>query len=136
MKNLMLLSMLGLLVACGNAKFRAVPSMTCTVEDGQIVCPDGTSTPVPKDGNNGIDGRDGADGVDGIDGRDGTLLEIVDPCGDGPGHDEILIKLDDGSYLAWYVDLGLTVLEEGVSYRTTDAQRCKFKILGGQVLEL
>jgi hypothetical protein len=113
--------------------------MTCTIEDQQIVCPDGTSTPVPQDGNNGIDGRDGVNGVDGsdgIDGRDGTTLEIVDPCGDGPGHDEILIKLDDGSFLAWYVDLGLSVLHEGTTYMTTDSQRCKFKILDGQVFEL
>lgn len=144
-KLLFIMAVAGLVSACSNARFRAVEPMTCTVQDGMIECPDGTSTPVPQDGNNGIDGRDGVDGVDGrdgidgvdgIDGRDGTLLTVVDPCGDGPGHDEILIQLNDGTFLAWYVDLGLTVLEESTKYRTTDAQRCKFQIIGGEVFEL
>jgi hypothetical protein len=133
-KEVVLGSLLLMLGACGpTARFEAVQPMTCVIQDDQIVCPDGSSTPVPKDG---IDGSDGTDGIDGIDGRDGSLIEIVDPCGDGPGVDEILIKLDDGSFLAWYQDLGLTILAENTQYRTTDNQRCKFEIVNGEVFEL
>lgn len=64
------------------------------------------------------------------------VLSVVDPCGDGPGVDEVLIVLQDGLYLAWYKKVGLSVLLDGVTYITTDYQRCKFKIVDGVVLEL
>lgn len=64
-------------------------------------------------------------------------IEIVDPCGDHKGHpDEIVLIFSDGSVLAWYKDLGFSVLEEGVVYQTTDKQKCKFKIENGQVIEI
>lgn len=60
------------------------------------------------------------------------VTELIDPCGDHPNHfDEILIRLSDGSLVA-YFDAGgprefLTVLTPG-SYRTTDRQQCRFSV--------
>lgn len=56
-----------------------------------------------------------------------AIAEVLDPCGDGPGVDEVLLILGDGTVLAWYVDLGLAVLEPGI-YMTTDSQGCTFEI--------
>lgn len=64
------------------------------------------------------------------------VLEIIDPCGDGPGQDEVVIKLEDGLFLAWYQGLGLSVLQSDLPYVTTDAQRCRFKITNNELLEL
>lgn len=107
------------------------PSVSRDGYDGK----DGVNGIDGKDGTNGVDGKDGADGQDGEDGQD-AVLEIIDPCGDGPGHDEVLLVMFDGSILAWYYDLGLSLLEEGVTYQTTDAQRCRFQIIEGTVEEL
>lgn len=85
---------------------------------------------------------DGVDGENGADGQDGTtsnfaVAEVHDPCGDGPGHDEVILELVDGSYLAWYKNLGLSLLNQNVHYRTTDSQKCDFKIdSNGDVVEL
>lgn len=64
------------------------------------------------------------------------ILEIVDPCGDGPGVDEVVIILEGGLYLAWYKNVGLAVLEEITQYKTTDAQKCRFKIVNGVLEEI
>ncbi len=145
MKPLVKISLLTILAVfvtnCGKSRFEAVQPAVCTVSGGVISCPDGTSEqiPVPKDGVGGIDGVDGIDGEDGSDGQDGTdgaTFNIVDPCGDGQGHDEVLIILNDGRVLAWYVNLGFTILNENVNYQTTDAQKCKFKVVAGQIVEL
>ena len=58
MKILMLISMVGMLAACGRAKFQGVEQKTCSIENNQIVCPDGTTAPLPQDGRDGTDGED------------------------------------------------------------------------------
>jgi hypothetical protein len=135
---MILLGLILFLTGCSSAKFTAVPPTTCTVSGGMIICPDGTSEaiPVPTDGIDGRDGIDGNDGVDGIDGRNGTEFKIVDPCGDGPGADEVVLILDDGRVLAWYKDLGFSLLYENTAYQTTDAQKCNFTVMGGEVFEI
>lgn len=78
----------------------------------------------------GLDGEDGSDAVQ----SQFQVVEVIDPCGDydGPGnsddHDEVLLKLQDGTILAWYKNLGLTILMPGFNYQTTDKQKCKFRI--------
>lgn len=60
------------------------------------------------------------------------LEEIIDPCGDYPGHhDEVILKMTSGEYLAYFEVGGsrfLSILEKGVNYRTTDKQKCIFRI--------
>lgn len=59
-----------------------------------------------------------------------NIVELIDPCGDGPGFDEILLKLGDGTYIAYFQSGNkrhLAVLSPG-NYRTTDQQRCNFTI--------
>lgn len=63
-----------------------------------------------------------------------TIKEVIDPCGDGPGQDEILLVLSEGSVVAWYKDLGLVELEDG-NYVTTDSQSCSFSIINGEYVE-
>lgn len=155
MRTYILLSILGLLSACGqNATFEAV-DYQCRIEGEYIICPDGSRVQLPQDGIDGRDGRDGIDGapgqngddgrdgIDGNDGRDGTIVNVIDPCGDyvhpnGPDSvqsiDEVILHFDDGTFLAWFKNLGLTVLHENVSYQTTDKQKCNFTIINGQVV--
>lgn len=107
----------------------------CTVveydEGATILCPDGSSAVV----SNGVDGTDGQSikggpgeqGPQGDPGQD-AVLAIIDPCDDGPGVDEVILQLVDGSYLAWYKGKGLVVLEQEVDYETLDTQKCQFKI--------
>jgi hypothetical protein len=136
MKKTLLFSLL--LIGCSEASFESV-KQTCTVTQTEITCPDGSSMPLPRDGRDGapgIDGRDGLDGIDGKDGEPGTMIDIIDPCGDGPGHDEVILRFDNGLFLAWYLDLGFTVLDEGRVYQTTDQQQCKFQILANEVVTL
>jgi len=122
-----LIALMGL-TACGNASFQAV-KYTCSIDGPQIVCPDGTSADLPEDGN------DGVDGVNGIDGQDGTQVKIIDPCGDGPGVDEVVMVFGDGTVLAWYLNVGFSVLQEGVRYQTTDSQKCQFSVVAGEVID-
>ena len=140
MKNKVLLVVLCLsAVACGRRASFTSAGGTCTVSDNKIVCPDGSSLELPapepgKDGRDGSDGQDGEDGADGKDGLNGTIVTIVDPCGDDPGHvDEVVMVFSDGTILAWYLNIGFSVLEPGVVYRTTDHQKCKFTVNGGKV---
>lgn len=118
-------------------------TLNCSVEKTDdvtiIECPDGTVAEIDdgengSDGINGVDGLDGLNGIDGVDGMDGTTFTLVDPCGDGPGHDELLIKLNDNTYLAWYYNLGFVILNEYTNYVTTDSQRCSFHIEEGVLL--
>ena len=83
------------------------------------------------DGSNGVDGRDGIDGIDGI---DGNVLTVLDPCGDGAGHDELILVLDGDIYLAWLKNVGIVELQEGVRYRTTDRQKCHFELDNGELV--
>lgn len=141
LKVLLAVLTLVVLVACGRAKFYT-PTQN---KDQQCVssqlgsqihvsCPDGTNyafaAPVNGvNGTNGVDGSNGSNGLDGVDGVDAQGIRIVDPCGDHAGNpDEVLLIFPDGSVLAWYLNIGLVVLQKNVTYQTTDAQRCVFKI--------
>jgi len=61
------------------------------------------------------------------------ISRTIDPCGDGPGPDEILVELNDGSLMAWYNNIGLVIIEDG-NYVTTDSQQCPFSIINGEVV--
>lgn len=74
-------------------------------------------------------GPKGDSGIAGPSGKD-SIIEIIDPCGDSPGYDEVLLRLADGS-LVVYFEQGsnrfLTELTPG-TYQTTDSQRCVFTV--------
>lgn len=64
-----------------------------------------------------------------------SITEIIDPCGDGVGYDEVVLRLSDGSLIA-YMEVGqgqgiqkrfLAVLTPG-NYITTDQQACVFTV--------
>jgi hypothetical protein len=65
-----------------------------------------------------------------------NITEIVDPCGDGPGFDEIFLRLGDGRLVASFSDNAnglntrFSVLNPNDSqlYITTDATSCVFKL--------
>jgi len=60
-----------------------------------------------------------------------TVVEYLDPCGNGPGFDEVLLHTRSGKYVAYFESGSnrfLTVLQLNVSYRTTDSQKCFFTI--------
>jgi hypothetical protein len=72
------------------------------------------------------------DGIDGIN----PVIEVIDPCGDGPGFDELLLRTqvgtDPGTILIAFFEDGkghrfLTEVTPG-SYRTTDQQQCRFTV--------
>ncbi len=59
-----------------------------------------------------------------------AITEFIDPCGDGPGFDEVLIRTTSGQLVAYFESGNnrfLTILAPG-SYATTDAQRCHFQV--------
>jgi len=130
-----------LLTACADTR-EVMPvegrdGSSCTAEttdDGTLIsCTDGSESfiPAPKDGTDGADGQDGEQGPQGEQGTPGedAILEIIDPCGDAVGKpDEILLVLNDGQILAWYKDIGLSILICGQTYVTTDSQKCKFRL--------
>lgn len=137
MKFLLILTILSGLIACHSSRPRRIIDITsenysCSVvpiQDGQLVqCPN-YQIFVPN-------GRNGTDGVDGHDGTS-SIINIIDPCGDsGSGPDEILLVMADGSIIAWYKNLGLSILTQGVTYITTDSQQCRFRVLNGMIEEL
>ncbi len=58
------------------------------------------------------------------------VIEIIDPCGDGIGVDEIILRLGTGELIAYFEQGGnrfLTVLKTG-RYQTTDQSRCVFDV--------
>ena len=59
-------------------------------------------------------------------------MEFIDPCGDNPGQfDEILLLMSSGEIVAFFEQGArryLSVITPG-SYRTTDAQNCRFDVL-------
>lgn len=67
-----------------------------------------------------------------------TIVEQYDPCGNGPGFDEVLLHTRSGKYLAYFESGSnrfLTVLQTNISYRTTDQQKCYFTLNNdGQVV--
>lgn len=55
-----------LMTGCGDAEFEAVGEtepQTCSIQGNKIVCPDGTMTDLPSDGQDGTDGKDGQNAV-------------------------------------------------------------------------
>ncbi len=57
------------------------------------------------------------------------VTAIIDPCGDGPGFDEVILKTSAG-YMAYFESGSnrfLALIPAG-SYRTTDASACPFTI--------
>lgn len=93
------------------------PGENCSVEqvsNGAIItCID--STAVVLNGENGID----------------AVVEIIDPCGNKPGHfDEVILRLNTGDLLAYFEENGkrfLSILTPG-NYQTTDSQKCSFTV--------
>lgn len=60
-----------------------------------------------------------------------NVINIINPCGDGPGHDEVILQVKDNDryyYLAWLKNVGIVELVPGKQYITTDRQRCKFTL--------
>lgn len=106
---------------------------------------DGAAGAVGPAGPNGVNGTNGVNGIDGATGSPGpsgaagsnapptdyTIVELIDPCGDGPGYDEVLLQLANGQLMAHYAGGGnlqfLTVIGPG-NYSTTDSQACSFTV--------
>ncbi len=73
------------------------------------------------------------DGVAGADGADApptaySVVEMINPGGDGPGFDEVLLRLANGQIVAHFSSGGLqflTILSSG-NYVTTDAGAVHF----------
>lgn len=92
--------------------------------DGEqgIVGPQGIEGP---QGEQGIQGEKGEKGDKGDKGEAAPESVWHDPCGDGPGPDELVLEMD-GRFYAWYKNLGLVELNPNARYRTTDRQSCRF----------
>ena len=59
-----------------------------------------------------------------------SIIATVDPCGDGHGYDEVLMRTVSGKWIAYFESGSnrfLSVIPEG-NYRTTDQQSCNFSI--------
>lgn len=122
----------------GDQGIQGVSGDSCSVTqlpDGALIeCEDG-STAFVENGEDGAQGEQGVPGQDGQDGQDATLpddvfVSSIDPCGGGPGHDEILLITQGGDYVAYFAGAGgfLTILECNTSYVTTDNQACQFRL--------
>ena len=62
-----------------------------------------------------------------------SVVEFIDPCGDGTGFDEVLMKTKSGKLIAYFESGSnrfLSILVDG-NYRTTDQQACNFSVTGG-----
>lgn len=141
--RLLILTIAMLATACGAHRSGApgvdglpgAPGVGCSVQDvvnGAIItC--GPDSVLILDGTAGIDGQNGTDGQDGQDAPPTayTVTELVDPCGDGPGFDEVIFRLANGQLVAHYAGGGnlqfLALLGPG-AYRTTDSQACNFTV--------
>lgn len=139
MKKLLLTSMIAafFLVGCGEMRQQlglkgpagapGKDGTSCSVEEvsgGAIVsCP-----------NKSVFIEDGADGIDGKD----AVAELIDPCGDGPGFDEVLLRLSTGELIAYFEsgegERHLSVIGPG-AYSTTDEQSCRFDVLSDGTVE-
>lgn len=96
-----------------------------SVSNGAIITCDDGSQSIVLNGDKGGVGDKGDTGTNGI----SPILETIDPCGNGTGFDEILIKTDIG-YISYFEDGNkrfLAKLDAG-NYRTTDQQACRFSI--------
>jgi hypothetical protein len=67
-----------------------------------------------------------------------SSVEYIDPCGDGAGFDEVILRVTTGGEvkLIAYFEQGsqrfLSELPDG-NYRTTDQQSCNFSVSSGEV---
>ena len=84
---------------------------------GSLSSDEATSSDLVCSGANGGKGENG----------ESVIVEYIDPCGDSPGVDEILLRFSDGSLVAWYKNLGLFLLSPG-TYVTTDVSKCLFTV--------
>jgi len=84
------------------------------VQDSEVVC-------------------DGANGEDAPNQQYG-IVNIIDPCGASGGHDEVLLKLANGTIIASFSNNAagnmtrFSILKAGVNYITTDNSGCFFSI--------
>lgn len=61
-----------------------------------------------------------------------SVTEIIDPCGDAPGFDEVILKTKNGKFLAYFENGSkrfLTKLTNG-TFMTTDGSSCTFTVSG------
>ena len=59
-----------------------------------------------------------------------AVVAFIDPCGDGPGYDEVLLKTQNGNLVAYFESGSnrfLSIIGPG-SYQTTDQQACRFSV--------
>ena len=149
MKNLYLIAAVGLLLTgCGperktpevyssllSISREEIPYSVCAAESGLLI-----TSGLDTNRNSLLDEGevlqasflcDGADGQNGI----SPFVAVHDPCGDGPGVDEMILELEDNTFFAWYKGVGLTVLDENTDYVTTDKQKCRFFINQGEIVE-
>lgn len=88
--------------------------------NGGAVVSCGDSSVAIKNGSNGTAGQN-------------AVLEVINPCGDQGAHDEVLLRLADGSLLASFSDSAsgtntrFSVIGAG-SYATTDGTNCHFAV--------
>lgn len=102
-------------------------SVKALANGATIFCEDGTNAVLY----NGTDGKDGIDGANQPLTRY-TVTGVIDPCGKQASYDEILLRLEDGTFLAQYYDARrqlsfLTFIGPG-NYITTDGTNCRFSI--------
>lgn len=110
------------------------PGEGCTVVaavGGALITCGDTST-LLLHGQNGANGQDGQDGQDGADAPPTayTVVDMINPGGDGPGFDEVLLRLANGQLVAHFSSGGLqflTILSPG-NYVTTDAGAVPFTV--------
>jgi len=137
MKQILILSLI-LLGACAKRGDRGHPgsdgsdgsscSVNQTVNGAIISCQDGT-TAIVTNGTNGIDGLDGTDGQDAPP-TAYSVTELINPCGQTPGFNEVLLRLHNNQIIAHFSSGNLqflSVIGPG-SYVTTDSSSCQFTI--------
>lgn len=142
MKNLLVAIVMALLLTNCGAGLQVVepleetpePLLSCSVaqvEGGALIsCPDGSEVFV-ADGTNGEDAT-----------FEGLFVGYIDPCGPttAPGNsykpDELIYVDRNGDFHAYFKNVGHVILIEGITYQTTDFQKCKFIISDGQLLEV
>lgn len=59
-----------------------------------------------------------------------SVAEIIDL---GQPGGEVIFRMNNGQFIAWYKNLGLYALEEGVMYQTTDSEKLRFIIENGVI---
>ena len=128
--NLLLPLALLIIVGCQKSKYyKAGEQKACSVQEvagGSLIsCPDGSEGFVA----NGEQGENGENGENGLN-SSFFIIEIIDPCGNESGNDEILFRTNTEQILA----IGhrgardfFTLLLPG-EYRTEDGTKCYFTV--------